>query len=290
MLLMKDSAPLPGKLPPIPDGSGILPVAENRIAHGPAPELLDAVPAGFDLPAAPDAVPPVLNDALEHTYRRVLARALGLTAAALFFSAFVALSLQGSPLFAQGTRLGPGLIRLVFGAQVVFLAFCSRYVTRLGMAAATILLAVYAAFTGMEYSLLVSPRGLGVVFFCAGGMCALTAVWGYWKDSDLSRPIVPVFMILCGGVLLVAVNLLAATSTWVWGFSALAVVVFALLEGYHGHEIRDLYQDLDNDNPQGWEASVLGALLLFMNSANFYLFLASMLPRDDERDSFLSGE
>ncbi len=46
---MSDSTPkLPhGELPPIPEGCGILPVAENRIAPGPHPELLDQLPEGF---------------------------------------------------------------------------------------------------------------------------------------------------------------------------------------------------------------------------------------------------
>ena len=45
-----------GQLPPIPDGCGILPIAENRIARGPHPELLDALPEGFE-PLAPPWLP-----------------------------------------------------------------------------------------------------------------------------------------------------------------------------------------------------------------------------------------
>lgn len=286
---MSDPVLPPGNLPPIPAGSGILPVAENRIARGPEPELLDAVPEGFEIPEA-SAAPPVLNDALEQVYRRVLARALALASAALFLAALLALSLEGSPLFEESSRLGPGVARIVFGGQVIFLAFCSRYVMKLGMVAAAILLVCYTAFTVLEFSLLVSPRGLAVIFFCAGAMYALTSAWGYWRGTDLSRPIVPVWMMLGGGVLLAAVNSLAASTDRVWTLSAMAVVVFALLEGYHAHEIRDYYQDLDGDNAQGWTASVLGALLLFMNSANFYLFFSAILPKDGERGHFLSDD
>ena len=44
---MSDPSLPHGELPPIPDGCGILPIAENRIARGPHPELLDAVSEGF---------------------------------------------------------------------------------------------------------------------------------------------------------------------------------------------------------------------------------------------------
>lgn len=288
---MSDSTPPTGQWPPIPDGCGILPAAENHIAHESAPEPPAAVPAGFDPTAAlTPAAPPELTDALAQAYRRVLARAVALAAAALLFAALFALTLQGSPLFEPDAMPSRGMVRLILGGQLLFVSLCGRYVMKLGMAAAAIVLVCYAAFTSLEYSLLLSPASLAVVFFCAGGMYALTAAWGYWRDADLAHPAVPVFMILAGGALLALVNWLAGASQLVWSLSAVAVVVFALLEGYHAHEIQDYYQDLDGDNPQGWEASVLGALLLFMNSANFYLFFAALRPDDDEKHAFLSRD
>jgi len=269
-------------LPPIPDGCGILPVAENRIAHGPEPELLDAVPEGFDPPAALQPAVSTLNDALEAAYRRVLARAFAIAAVALFFSAVLAHSLQDVPFLQESLIFSKITVRLVFGAQMLFVAFCSRYVEELGIEAAGTLLFAYAAFTAIEFSLLISPAALVVVFLCAGLMYAGTAAWGYLSGADLARPAVPVFMIMGGGVVLVAVNSLFGTSKVVWGFTALEIVIFAVLAAYHAQEIRDFYQDFDDDNAQGWKASVLGALLLFMNSVNVYLLLASFLPSRDE--------
>ena len=92
MRAMSDSgipeSPLsPGQLPPIPDGCGILPVAENRIVRGPHPELPGAGVAGSGpISRPPEGAPagetaegesdpralPVLNDALEQRYRLVL--------------------------------------------------------------------------------------------------------------------------------------------------------------------------------------------------------------------------
>ena len=56
---MNDSTPKPphGELPPIPEGCGILPVAENRIAPVPRPELLDQLPEGFQQHALDEAPP-----------------------------------------------------------------------------------------------------------------------------------------------------------------------------------------------------------------------------------------
>jgi len=281
-----------GELPPIPDGCGILPVAENRIARGPHPELLDLVPEGFATShAALDSTPaPVLDDALEQTYRRVLARAFAIAACALLFAAVLALSLKDSPMLQQGP-LGTlfanrGLIRIVLLAQVGITAICSKYVEKLAILPAAVLLFAYAAFTALEFSLLVSPVTLAIVFLCAGLLYAVTAAWGYARHADLARPIMAVVMMVAGFAIVGAVNSLLHTSNFVWVLCSVAIVVFAALGGYYAQQIRDFYQDFDDDNAQGWKASVLGALLLLINSANVYLLIASFLPsKEDERSS-----
>jgi FtsH-binding integral membrane protein len=287
-----------GQLPPIPDGCGIMPIAENRIARGPHPELLYVLPSGQ---LAPLASPPVLNDALEQTYRRVLARALALAACALLLIAAIAasriqpisvqaasvqaFSVQG--IFSSQSFISAQLIfRLVLLLQIVFTSFCSRYVEKLPIAPAAIFLFAYAAFCALEFSALLPPAPLAVAFLCAGLMYAATALWGFVRRSDLARPATGFFMILAGGVILAVVNRLLHTSNFCWSLSSVAVVVFAGLTSYYAQQIRDFYQDFDDDNAEGWKASVLGALLLLVNSVNLYLLLATFLPRllEDTRE------
>jgi FtsH-binding integral membrane protein len=279
-----------GELPPIPDGCGILPVAENRIARCPHPELLDVVPEQFAQPAPNSTPATVLDDAMEQAYRRVLARAFAIASCALFFAAVLALSLVDSPIMQQGVLdrlfVNRVLIRAVFLAQVLVAAISSRYVEKLAILPAAVLLFGYAAFTALEFSLLISPVTLAIVFFCAALLYASTAAWGYARGADLARPVTLVFMMLGGFAIVGIVNSLLHTSNFVWFLCSVEIVVFAALGGYYAQEIRDFYQDFDDDNAQGWKASVLGALLLLINSVNVYLLVASFLPsREDERDS-----
>jgi FtsH-binding integral membrane protein len=276
-----------GELPPIPDGCGILPVAENRIARGPHPELLDVVPEQF---LHADSNPaPVLNDEMEQTYRRVLARAFAIAACALFFAALLALSLVNSPIVQQDVidRLffNRTLIRVVLIAQVLTAAACSRYVEKLAILPGAVLLFSYAAFTALEFSLLLSPVTLAIVFLCAGLLYAATAAWGYASGTDLARPVTLVFTMVGGFAIVGLVNSLLHTSNLVWFLSSVEIVVFASLGAYYAQQIRDFYQDFDDDNAQGWKASVLGALLLLLNAVNVYLLIASFLPnREDQSD------
>jgi len=260
---------------PIPEGCEILPVAEHRVSCGVHSEL-----------------PGLLDDRLEQTYRRVLARALGLCAGALLLTAAVAASLVQNSGAHQGVFVGPLAAKAIFLTQLFFLAFCGRFVQKLGMASAAVLLFAYAAFCGLEFSALLPPYALAVAFLCAGLMLAVTAAWGFLRGYDLARPVVPIFMILCGGMALIAVNLVLGTPRFAWTLSSIAVVVFAFLAGSHAQQIRDFYQDFDDDNAEGWKASLVGALLLMLNSVNFYLLmagilgqLASFLSADDETDA-----
>ncbi len=279
---------------PIPDGCGVLPIAENRIARCQDPashsgsqlELLEAPPEGStplsaESTSAPESVLPEsdLNDALEQHYRRVLARALALAACALLLAAVAAASLIHNSSLQQSFLGAQLLFRVVLVTQVLFLGVCSRYVEKLAMAPAAVLLFAYAAFCALEFSVLLSPATLAVAFLCAALMYGATALWGYFAHADLARPVTPIFMILAGGMILVAVNLLLRTPSFAWTLSSLAVVIFARLVAYHAQQIRDFYQDFDDDNVEGWKASVLGALLLLVNSVNLSLLAATFLGR-----------
>ena len=301
-------------LPPIPDGCGILPIAENLITPNPYPashsgprpgpglELLEALPEGVTPLAAestsapgfalPEPVLPesALNDGLEQHYRRVLARALALAAGALLLAAFAAASLIHNPSLQQSFVGAQLLFRAVLVTQILFLGVCSRYVEKLAMAPAAVLLFAYAAFCALEFSVLLSPATLAVAFLCAALMYGATAICGYFARADLARPVIPIFMILAGGVILVAVNLLLRTPSFTWTLSALAVVIFARLVASHAQQIRDFYQDFDDDNVEGWKASVLGALLLLVNSVNLYLLVATFLGRFLNQEGERTGE
>ncbi len=279
---MNDPSLPVSQMPPIPEGCGILPFAENRL-HG------DAGPqpgeANFGASSAE-------GDRMEQTYRRVLARAFALCAGAMLLTAAIAASLVSNLGTQQNPFAGQIAAKAIFVTQLLFLAFCGRFIQKLSMAAAGVLLFAYAAYCGLEFSALLPPNALAPAFLCAGLMYGATAAWGFVRGSDLARPVVPIFMILGGGVTLVVVNVALGTPRFAWTLSSIATVVFACLAGSHAQQIRDFYQDFDDDNADGWKASLVGALLLLLNSVNLYLLvsgilvqLASLLNADDEKDS-----
>jgi len=132
---------------------------------------------------------------------------------------------------------------------------------------------------------LLPPAVLGISFLCPALMYAVVALWGFARRSDLARPVTGIFILLAGGAIVAAVNLVLHTSNFALTLSSVEVVIFAGLALYFAQTIRDFYQDFDDDNAEGWKASVLGALLLLVNSVNVYLLAAAFFSRDDDGDS-----
>jgi FtsH-binding integral membrane protein len=278
-----------GELPPIPDGCGILPVAENRIAFGPHPELLDVPPEGYEPKPGPvnslEARYQPVQDRLEPMYRRVLARALALAASALLLCSAAAYSLGSKPLLQLGVAnlvAAKLVFHGIFLAQLLLMSFFNRYVEKLTILPAAVLLYAYAVFCALEFSVLFTPSILAIGCLCAGLTYAAAAAWGYCRETDLANPLAGILMIVGGGVLLAVINRLLQTSKVCWAASSVAVVTFSLLEMYYAQRVRDFYQDFDDDNAAGWKASVLGALLLVANAINAYLLAATFLSREAE--------
>ena len=272
-----------GQLPPIPEGCGILPIADNR-SRGPHSTLLDLPPELATDSTEAVSEPPAENDALEQTYRRVLARALALAASALLLAALTAASLAHNAELHQSFLGAQLLFRVIAVSQLLFMSLCGKYVEKLSIAPAAILLFSYAAFCALELSVLLSPATLAVAFLCAAIMYAITAAWGFLRRTDLALPITAIFMMLGGGLILVAVNLLLQTQSFAWTLSSIIVVIFAGGAAYHAQQIRDFYQEYDDDNAEGWKASVLGALFLLINSVNLYFLVATFLSTTDDDD------
>src|SRR6266516_439571 len=104
------------QVPPIPEGCGILPFAENRL-----PENRLHRHAGPQLPGEANfGASSAEGDRMEQTYRRVLARAFGLCAGALLLTAAIAASLVSNPGTQQNPFAGQIAAKAIFVTQLLF--------------------------------------------------------------------------------------------------------------------------------------------------------------------------
>jgi FtsH-binding integral membrane protein len=177
----------------------------------------------------------------------------------------------------------PGQIMLFLGTLgLVF--FVSWRIDRLNVGTATTLFMVYAALLGVMLSsifVVYTHTSITRVFFIASGMFGAVSLWGYTTKRDLSGFGSFLMMGLMGLMLAIVVNMLlkafgVATGPMDFIISCAGVLIFAGLTAYDTQTIKEMYDPMDDGTVAGRKA-VMGALKLYLDLINIFLFLLQLL-------------
>jgi uncharacterized protein len=177
----------------------------------------------------------------------------------------------------------PGQIILFLGTLgLVF--FVSWRIDRLNVGTATTLFMVYAALLGVMLSSLFvvyTHTSITRVFFISSGMFGAISLWGYTTKRDLSGFGSFLMMGLMGLMLAIVVNMLlkafgVATGPMDFIISCAGVLIFAGLTAYDTQTIKEMYDPMDDGTIAGRKA-VMGALKLYLDLINIFLFLLQLL-------------
>jgi uncharacterized protein len=177
----------------------------------------------------------------------------------------------------------PGQIMLFLGTLgLVF--FVSWRIDRLNVGTATTLFMVYAALLGVMLSsifVVYTHTSITRVFFIASGTFGAMSLWGYTTKRDLSGFGSFLMMGLIGLMLAIVVNMLlkafgVATGPMDFIISCAGVLIFAGLTAYDTQTIKEMYDPMDDGTVAGRKA-VMGALKLYLDLINIFLFLLQLL-------------
>jgi FtsH-binding integral membrane protein len=209
-------------------------------------------------------------------------------------AAWLAFQMAGGDAILTGGRAGmtdfgrlifsmPGQLVLFFGTLgLVF--FVSWRIDRLNVGTATTLFMVYAALLGVMLSsifIVYTHTSITRVFFIASAMFGAVSLWGYTTRRDLSGFGSFLMMGLMGLVLAIVVNMLlkafgVATGPMDFIISCAGVLIFAGLTAYDTQTIKEMYDPMDDGTVAGRKA-VMGALKLYLDLINIFLFLLQLL-------------
>jgi FtsH-binding integral membrane protein len=209
-------------------------------------------------------------------------------------AAWLAFQMAGGDAILTGGRAGmtdfgrlifsmPGQLVLFFGTLgLVF--FVSWRIDRLNVSTATTLFLVYAALLGVMLSsifVVYTHTSITRVFFIASGMFGALSLWGYTTKRDLSGFGSFLMMGLMGLMLAIVVNMLlkafgVATGPMDFIISCAGVLIFAGLTAYDTQTIKEMYDAMDDGTVAGRKA-LMGALKLYLDLINIFLFLLQLL-------------
>jgi FtsH-binding integral membrane protein len=167
---------------------------------------------------------------------------------------------------------------LLFLGQLALVFVISGGISRLNASAALLLFFVYAATLGITLGLIVAQyKGASVVtaFLAASSMFGAAAIYGALTKRSLAGLGGILVMGVVGLLVAMLVNLFLASSAITWLVSVAGVVIFTALTAYDVQRIGA--GDLAAMTGSMEKAAVLGALRLYLDFINLFLFMLRLL-------------
>nr|WP_156521007.1 Bax inhibitor-1/YccA family protein [Magnetospirillum moscoviense] len=178
----------------------------------------------------------------------------------------------------------PAALQMIFGTPlkwVVLLApvglvfFLAFRIHAMQASTAKVVFWVYAALMGLSLaSIFVAYTGTSIArtFFVSAAAFAGLSLWGYTTKKDLSGFGTFLIMGLFGLIIASLVNIFLQSSMMEFVISAAGVLIFAGLTAYDTQKIKEMYWEGDGHEIAA-KKSVMGALTLYMDFINLFLFL-----------------
>ena len=184
------------------------------------------------------------------------------------------------------TLNSPFMLNLVFGGNLYFVfllaplalvMFAFPRVWKMPPAAAFLLFFVYAIVNGFTLSFIFFVYDIGTItlaFLSAAGMFGVMAIYGAVTKADLSGMGSFLFMGLIGIIIASVLNWFVASSAMDMVISYAGIAIFLGLTAY---DVQRLQRAM-NENPTAG-VMVLGALHLYLDFLNIFLFLLRLMGR-----------
>lgn len=199
---------------------------------------------------------------------------------------WMAMALVITGITAYGVANSPSLIYSIFGSRWIFFGliiaefamviWLTSRLHRMSLTSATLLFICYSVLNGVVLSsifLLFTMASIVKTFFICAGTFAVMSVYGAVTKQDLSSVGKLLFMALIGLILASVVNLFLHSSGLELIISYVGVLVFVGLTAWDTQKIRAMLADADYADETTHKIALLGALSLYLDFVNLFLYL-----------------
>jgi uncharacterized protein len=207
---------------------------------------------------------------------------------------WMAVGLVITGLVAAFTASSPTMLSLVYGGnvlvfwgllllEIILVIILAAAVTRLPVGVALTVFVVYAALNGVTLSgilLAYTKASVAATFFITAGTFAIMAIYGYTTKRDLTRLGNLAFMALIGLILGSVVNLFLHNPVVYWVITYLGVLIFVGLIAYDTQKLKRLGSSAGGEIAS--RLAILGALSLYLDFINLFLFLLRIFGRQND--------
>lgn len=166
-------------------------------------------------------------------------------------------------------------------AFVFTMAFAYQRFSVIGL---TVFFMAYAAVTGISLCtifLIYDPAVITTTFFITSGTFGVMAVVGYTTKTDLTKFGSILMMGVIGLVIAMVVNFFLQSSGFSYLISCVGVLIFTGLVAYDTQKLKNIGAQVGTGNATAGKMAVMGALSLYLDFLNLFLFLLRILGGRD---------
>lgn len=176
--------------------------------------------------------------------------------------------------------VGGGLFYVLIFGQLGLVIGLSAAINKISKTVAGILFIAYSALTGVTFSVILAAFEMATVinvFFVAAAMFAGISFYGFVTKRSLNAIGSFVMTGLIGLIVAIVINIFVQSSALEFLISVAGVLIFAGLTAYDTQKLKEMAAiELENGEAAG-KASILGALTLYLDFINLFLFLLRLI-------------
>ena len=161
-------------------------------------------------------------------------------------------------------------------AELALVFGLSAAINKLSLPVATLMFVVYSVINGVTLSsifIIYEISSIATVFFITAGTFGAMAIYGYTTKRDLSSIGKYLFMALIGLIIATVVNIFMKSSGLDMIISYAGVLIFVGLTAYDTQKIKEMCQSLDYVDESTQKLALLGALSLYLDFINLFIYL-----------------
>lgn len=222
---------------------------------------------------------------IDQGLRTHMNKVYGLMSVAMLLTGAVAWGVGTNEALVQAIFTTPLKWVVMFAPLAMVFAF-SAMIGRMSVAAAQLFFYAYAAAVGLSLSFIFAiytQTSIAQTFLVTSIAFAGLSLYGYTTKKDLSAMGSFLLMGLIGLIVASLVNLFLASSALAFAISVIGVLIFAGLTAYDTQSIKNTYLAHAEAGDQQWlgKAAIMGALNLYLDFINMFMFLLQFLGNRD---------
>jgi uncharacterized protein len=184
------------------------------------------------------------------------------------------------------------IMNLVFGnrwtffgliiLELVAVGVLVRLINRMTANVATLIFILYSIFNGITLSCIFTKytsESIASTFFVTAGTFAAMSLYGYTTKTDLTKWGNLLFMGVIGLIIASVVNWFMQSSMLYWITTCVGVIIFVGLTAYDTQKIKQTNIIGNEGTDQDHKEAIMGALTLYLDFINLFLYLLRIFGR-----------